>query len=176
MTELLASILSLIQNQTVLQLESIRPGEHTDCTLLTILRSLSFEQLEELRPDLVLHRDCDSTHCKRSTLAPLGNDVTPDSFSLSESIMNTEEIEREEMDTTSAISDTTSVPEDTASDFGETSGILEDTSGVLDDTTGTVEDTQLDELICHISDTDLLQDTPPAPPLVSQPYQHAGRA
>jgi hypothetical protein len=70
MTELLASILSLLQNQTVLQLESIRPGEHTDCTHLTILQSLSSEQLEELRPDLVLHSDCDSTHCNRSTLAP----------------------------------------------------------------------------------------------------------
>jgi hypothetical protein len=79
----------------------------------------------------VLHRDCDSTHCIRYTLTPLGNDVTPDSFSLSESNMNTEEIEIEEMDTTSATSvpeDTsTSVPEDTASDFGDTSGILEDT-------------------------------------------------
>jgi hypothetical protein len=67
MSQLLASILSLLQNQTVLQLESIRPGEHTDCTLLTILRSLSYEQLEELRPDLVLHGECASTHCNRFT-------------------------------------------------------------------------------------------------------------
>jgi hypothetical protein len=86
--------MSLLQKQTVLQLEYIRPGEHTDCTLLTILRSLSYEQLEELRPDLVLHGDCDSTHCNRLTLAPLGNDVTPDTFSLSESIMNIEELKK----------------------------------------------------------------------------------
>ena len=157
-----------------------------------MLCSLSFEQLEVLNPYLVLHRECGSTHCKRSTLAPQGNDATPESLSLSESNMNTEEFEMEELDTPSATgvqedtstsemeeldtTSATSVPEDTASDFGDTSGILEDTSGVLDDTSGTVEDIQLDELICHISDTDLLQDTPPAPPLVSQPYQHAGRA
>jgi hypothetical protein len=109
-----------------------------------------------MRPDLVLHRDCDSTHCKRSTLAPQGNDATPESFSLSESNMNTEEFEMEELDTPSA----TSVPEDTSTsemeelDTTSATSVPEDTStSVLDDTSGTVEDSQLDDLICHISDT-----------------------
>ena len=83
--------------------------------------------------------------------------------------MNNQENEREEMDTTSIPEDTSSVLDETTGDFGDSSGVLEDTNGVLDDTTRTVDDIQLDELICHLSDQDLLQDTPPGSPLVPQP-------
>ena len=41
MSQLLSSILTLLQNQTDLQLESLNLGEHIDCSLLSILRSLS---------------------------------------------------------------------------------------------------------------------------------------
>ena len=37
------------------------------------------------------------------------------------------------------------------------------------DTTGVPDDIQLDEIICDLSNQDLLQDTPPGSPLVPQP-------
>ena len=37
------------------------------------------------------------------------------------------------------------------------------------DTTGVLDDIQLDEIICDLSNQDLLQDTPPGSPLVPQP-------
>ena len=51
MTQLLSSIITLLQGQNDPHLETLITGGQADCTILTILRSLSNEQLEELRPD-----------------------------------------------------------------------------------------------------------------------------
>jgi hypothetical protein len=128
-------------------------------TLLLILRSLSIEQLEELHPDVELQSDFNSNHCAGQTLA-LGNFVISDISFFSEFIMNNQE--NEEMDTTRVLDDTTSVLDDTTGALDDTSGVLDDTTGVLDDTTGVLDDIQLDDIICDLSNQDLLQDTPQA--------------
>ena len=51
MTQLLSSIITLHIGQNDPHLETLTTGGQADCTILTILRSLSNEQLEELRPD-----------------------------------------------------------------------------------------------------------------------------
>jgi hypothetical protein len=73
MSQLLSSILTLLQNQTDLQLEDLNTGGQVDCTLLFILRSLSRDQLEELRPAVELHHDCNSDSCSGQLLTPVGN-------------------------------------------------------------------------------------------------------
>ena len=78
MTQLLSSIVTLLQGQTDPQLETISTGVQVDYTILTILQSLSKEQLEELRPDAELHPDCTVDICYGQLLTPLGKFVPSD--------------------------------------------------------------------------------------------------
>ena len=50
LTQLLCSLITLLQGYTDPQLETFSTGGKVDCVILTILRSLSNEQLEELKP------------------------------------------------------------------------------------------------------------------------------
>ena len=90
MTQLLSSIITLLQGQNDPHLETLTTGGQADCTILTILRSLSNKQLEELRPDAKLHKDCTVDICHGKLLTFVGNFVNFDLSCFSESnIMNT---------------------------------------------------------------------------------------
>ena len=58
LTQLLCSLITLLQGYTDPQLETFTTGGKVDCVILTILRSLSREQLDELRPASETHREC----------------------------------------------------------------------------------------------------------------------
>ena len=69
LTQLLCSLIILLQGYTDPQLERFSTGGRLDCLLLSILRSLSGEQLEELRPALESH--VDSTHAPSAPSVPM---------------------------------------------------------------------------------------------------------
>jgi hypothetical protein len=94
---------TLLKNQTDLQLGELNTGGQSDCTLFFILRSLSRDQLDELRSDVELHHDCNSDTCSGQLLNPLGNFVTTD-FSCFSDIINMNPQENE-MDTNSVTED-----------------------------------------------------------------------
>jgi hypothetical protein len=89
-TQLLSGIITLLQGYTDPQLETFTTGGQVDCTILTILRSLSREQLEESRPDADLHKDCTEDICHGQFLTLLGNIANSDFQCFSESnVMDT---------------------------------------------------------------------------------------
>jgi hypothetical protein len=55
LTQLLCSLITLLQGYTDPELETFSTGCRVDCFLLSTLRSLSREQLEELRPATESH-------------------------------------------------------------------------------------------------------------------------
>ena len=93
LTQLLCSLITLLQGYTGPQLETFTTGGQADCVILTILRSLSHEQLEELRPAADIHRECTEDVCQGQPPISMGKRDESDKPCLSESNSTTMEID-----------------------------------------------------------------------------------
>ena len=76
LTPLLCGLITLLKEYIDPQLESFTSGGQADCTILTILRSLSHGQFEELRPYVDIHPDCTEDICHG--LTPMGRNANSD--------------------------------------------------------------------------------------------------
>ena len=61
--QLLESLITLLQEDRDLHLEVFATGGNDNCFMLDILRKLSIEQLEDLRPTTVIHEGCTGDQC-----------------------------------------------------------------------------------------------------------------
>ena len=68
-----------------IKLEMFLTSGNVNCHLLDILRSLTTEQLEQLRPTVVMHENCTGDECQgEENLDPLGRELDIDEFACSE--------------------------------------------------------------------------------------------
>ena len=81
LTNLMSSLITLLQVENETKLEMFLTRGDVNCHLLDILRSLTTEELEQLRPTAVMHKSYTKAECHEGDrLDPLGRVLDIDEF------------------------------------------------------------------------------------------------